>query len=146
MAIFLTENSKVIVQGMTGSEGMKHTRRMLKAGTNVVGGVNPRKAGQKVDFDGNSVPVFGSVADAMADTGADVTVVFVPPAFTKDATVEAVDAGVGLAVVITEGIPVHDTAAFWAHAVSTGNKTRIVGPNCPGVASPGQSNAGIIPA
>jgi succinyl-CoA synthetase alpha subunit len=146
MAIWLTKDSKVIVQGMTGAEGSRHTARMLRAGTNIVGGVNPRKAGQKVDFEGNAVPVYGSVADAMADTGADVSVVFVPPQFTKDATVEAIDAGIGLAVVITEGIPVHDTAAFWAHAVSTGNKTRIVGPNCPGIASPGQSNAGIIPA
>lgn len=146
MAIWLTKDSKVIVQGMTGSEGSKHTRRMLAAGTQIVGGVNPRKAGTSVDFDGTAVPVFGSVADAMKETGADVTVIFVPPAFTKDAVVEAIDAGIGLAVVITEGVPVHDTAAFWAHAVQTGNKTRIIGPNCPGVASPGASNAGIIPA
>lgn len=146
MAIWLTKDSKVIVQGMTGSEGSKHTRRMLAAGTNIVGGVNPRKAGTTVDFDGTEVPVFGSVADAMEQTGADVTVIFVPPAFTKGAVVEAIDAGIGLAVVITEGVPVHDSAAFWAHAVATGNKTRIVGPNCPGIASPGASNAGIIPA
>ncbi len=146
MAIWLTKDSKVIVQGMTGSEGSKHTRRMLKAGTNIVGGVNPRKAGTTVDFDGTEVPVFGSVADAMKETGADVTVIFVPPAFPKGAVVEAIDAGIGLAVVITEGVPVHDSAAFWAHAVATGNKTRIIGPNCPGVASPGASNAGIIPA
>jgi succinyl-CoA synthetase alpha subunit len=146
MAIWLTKDSKVIVQGMTGSEGSKHTRRMLAAGTQIVGGVNPRKAGTSVDFDTTAVPVFGSVADAMKETGADVTVIFVPPAFTKDAVIEAIDAGIGLAVVITEGVPVHDTAAFWAHAVATGNKTRIIGPNCPGVASPGASNAGIIPA
>ncbi len=146
MAIFLTKDSKVIVQGMTGSEGMKHTRRMLAAGTTIVGGVNPRKAGQKVDIDGYQVPVFGTVSDAMAATGADVSVVFVPPAFAKGAVVEAIDAGIGLAIVITEGIPVHDTAYFWAHAVKLGNQTRIVGPNCPGVISPGQSNAGIIPA
>ncbi len=146
MAIWLTKDSKVIVQGMTGSEGSKHSARMLRAGTNIVGGVNARKAGQQVDFDGTSLPVFGTVAEAMAATGADASVVFVPPAFTKDAVVEAIDAGIPLAVVITEGIPVHDTVAFWAHAVATGNKTRIVGPNCPGVASPGQSNAGIIPA
>ncbi|MGH3711987.1 MAG: succinate--CoA ligase subunit alpha [Micromonosporaceae bacterium] len=146
MAIFLTKDSKVIVQGMTGSEGMKHTRRMLASGTNIVGGVNPRKAGQKVDVDGTEVPVFGTVADAMAETGADVSVLFVPPAFAKGAVVEAIDAQIGLAIVITEGIPVHDTAYFWAHAVATGNKTRIVGPNCPGVITPGQSNAGIIPA
>jgi succinyl-CoA synthetase alpha subunit len=146
MAIFLNENSKVIVQGITGSEGTKHTKRMLKSGTNIVGGVNPRKAGQKVDFDGNVLPVFATVGEAMEATGADVTVIFVPPKFAKAAVFEAVDAGIGLAVVITEGIPVHDSAAFWAHAVATGNKTRIVGPNCPGVISPGQSNAGIIPA
>ncbi|MGA8112614.1 MAG: succinate--CoA ligase subunit alpha [Actinocatenispora sp.] len=146
MAIFLTENSKVIVQGITGSEGMKHTRRMLAAGTNVVGGTNPRKAGQKVDFDGVQLPVFGTVAEAMKETGADTTVIFVPPAFAKAAIVEAVDAAIPLAVVITEGIPVHDSTAAWAYAVSKGNTTRIVGPNCPGVASPGKSNAGIIPA
>ncbi|GDY29254.1 succinate--CoA ligase subunit alpha [Gandjariella thermophila] len=146
MAIFLNENSKVIVQGMTGSEGTKHTKRMLKAGTNIVGGVNPRKAGQKVDFDGNVLPVFATVSEAMEATGADVTVIFVPPKFAKAAVFEAIDAGIGLAVVITEGIPVHDSAAFWAHAVAGGNKTRIVGPNCPGVISPGKSNAGIIPA
>jgi succinyl-CoA synthetase alpha subunit len=146
MAIFLTEHSRIVVQGMTGSEGTRHTRRMLRAGSNVVGGVNPRKAGQSADFDGTVVPVFAGVADAMNATGADVTVVFVPPRFAKDAVVEAIDAGIGLAVVITEGIPVHDTAAFWAHACATGNKTRIVGPNCPGVISPGRSNAGIIPA
>jgi succinyl-CoA synthetase alpha subunit len=146
MAIFLTADSKVIVQGMTGSEGMKHTRRMLASGTNIVGGVNPRKAGEKVDFDGQVVPVFGTVAEAIEATGADVTVVFVPPAFTKAAVIEAIDAEIGLAVVITEGIPVHDTAAFWAHAVATGNKTRVIGPNCPGIISPGKSNAGIIPA
>ena len=146
MAIWLTKDSKVIVQGMTGSEGSKHTKRMLAAGTNIVGGVNPRKAGTQVDYDGTSVPVFGSVADAMAQTGADVTVIFVPPAFTKAAAIEAIDAGIGLAVVITEGVPVHDTAVLWAHAVATGNKTRIIGPNCPGIASPGASNAGIIPA
>jgi succinyl-CoA synthetase alpha subunit len=145
MAIFLTEASRVIVQGMTGSEGMKHTQRMLDSGTAIVGGVNPRKAGQTVDFEGASVPVFGSVAEAMAATGADVSVVFVPPAFTKDAAIEAVDAGMPLLVVITEGVPVHDTAEFRAYAESSG-RTRIIGPNCPGLISPGKSNAGIIPA
>jgi succinyl-CoA synthetase alpha subunit len=145
MAIFLTESSKVVVQGMTGSEGMKHTRRMLASGTQIVGGVNPRKAGQEVDVDGTSVPVFGSVADAMGETGADVSVVFVPPAFTKAAVVEAVDAGMPLVVVITEGVPVHDTAEFFSYAQSKGG-TRIIGPNCPGLISPGKSNAGIIPA
>ena len=146
MAIFLTEQSKVVVQGMTGSEGMKHTQRMLDSGTSIVGGVNPKKAGTTVEFNGGTtVPVFGSVAEAMEETGADVSVLFVPPAFTKAAVVEAVDAGIGLAVVITEGVPVHDTAEFRAYAESSG-KTRIVGPNCPGIISPGKSNAGIIPA
>ena len=146
MAIFLTESSKVIVQGMTGSEGQKHTTRMLASGTTVVGGVNPRKAGTTVDADGTSLPIFGSVAEAMKDTGADVTVIFVPPQFTKAAVLEAIDAGIGLAVVITEGVPVQDSAAFWAHNNAHGNRTRIIGPNCPGIASPGASNAGIIPA
>ena len=146
MAIFLNNDSKVIVQGMTGSEGMKHTQRMLRSGTSVVGGVNPRKAGQTVDFeDGVQVPVYGTVAEAMEATGADVSVVFVPPAFTKSAVVEAVDAAMPLVVVITEGVPVRDTAEFWAYARDKGD-TRIIGPNCPGLISPGQSNAGIIPA
>ncbi|MGH3979156.1 MAG: succinate--CoA ligase subunit alpha [Pseudonocardiaceae bacterium] len=146
MTIFLDENSRVLVQGMTGSEGRRHTQRMLDAGTRIVGGVNPAKAGQQVDFVRATLPVFGSVGQGMDLTGADVTVVFVPPRFAKPAVIEAIDAGIGLAVVITEGIPVHDTAAFWAHVVATGNRTRIVGPNCPGVISPGQSNAGITPA
>jgi succinyl-CoA synthetase alpha subunit len=151
VAIFLPQDSKIIVQGMTGSEGRKHTQRMLDAGSQVVGGVTPGKAGQTVDFQGAALPVFGAVVEAMAATGADVSVVFVPPRFAKAAVIEAIDAGIGLAVVITEGIPVHDTAAFCAHAGATGLaassvRTRIVGPNCPGVISPGASNAGIIPA
>jgi succinyl-CoA synthetase alpha subunit len=146
MAIWLTKESKVIVQGMTGAEGTKHTRRMLAAGTTVVGGVTPGKAGQQVEFDGVQLPVFGDVAAAMAATGADVSVVFVPPKFARAAVVEAIDAGIGLVVVITEGIPVHDSTAFWAHCVATGGRTRIIGPNCPGIASPGAANAGIIPA
>ncbi|MET8169119.1 succinate--CoA ligase subunit alpha [Streptomyces sp. NPDC005329] len=143
MAIYLTKESRVLVQGMTGAEGMRHTRRMLAAGTNIVGGVNPRKAGRAVDFDDRAVPVFGSVVDGMRSTGADVTVVFVPPAFTEAAVIEAVDAGIGLAVVITEGVPVHDSVAFTARAAARG--TRVIGPNCPGLITPGQSNAGIIP-
>ncbi|QRP49853.1 succinate--CoA ligase subunit alpha [Amycolatopsis sp. FDAARGOS 1241] len=146
MAIFLDQNSRVVVSGMTGAEGTKHTKRMLAAGTNVVGGVNPRKAGTKVTIGEHELPVFGSVADAMAQTGADVVVLFVPPPFVKDAVIEAIDAEIGLAVVITEGVPVHDSAVFWAHAVAKGGTTRIVGPNCPGLISPGLSNAGIIPA
>jgi succinyl-CoA synthetase alpha subunit len=144
MAILLDENSKIIVQGMTGSEGMKHTRRMLASGSTIVGGVNPRKAGEKVEIDGTQIPVFGTVAEAIAETGADVSVIFVPPAFAKGAVIEAIDADIPLAVVITEGIPVHDSTEFWAYA--QGRNTRIIGPNCPGLISPGKSNAGIIPA
>lgn len=150
MAIFLDENSKIIVQGITGAEGMKHTTRMLAAGTKVVGGVNARKAGKELDFTETRadalLTVHGTVTEAMEKTGANTSVVFVPPAFTKDAVIEAIDAGIELLVVITEGVPVHDTAEFWAYAQSKGNKTRIIGPNCPGVISPGKSNAGIIPA
>jgi succinyl-CoA synthetase alpha subunit len=146
MAIFLDQNSKIIVQGMTGSEGMKHTQRMLKGGSNIVGGVNPRKAGETVEVDGQTLPIFGSVAEAMKETGANVTVMFVPPAFAKAAMIEAIDAEIKLAVAITEGIPVHDSAEAWAYNVSKGLKTRIIGPNCPGIISPGKSNAGITPS
>ncbi|WP_328424432.1 succinate--CoA ligase subunit alpha [Streptomyces sp. NBC_00443] len=145
MAIWLNKDSKVIVQGMTGATGMKHTKLMLGDGTEVVGGVNPRKAGQTVDFDGTEVPVFGTVKEAIEKTGANVSVIFVPEKFTKDAVVEAIDAEIALAVVITEGIAVHDSASFWAYAGKKGNKTRIIGPNCPGIITPGQSNVGIIP-
>jgi succinyl-CoA synthetase alpha subunit len=146
MSIFLNENSRVIVQGITGGEGTKHTAKMLAAGTNIVGGVNARKAGTSVSIGGRDLTVFGTVEEAMKETGADVSVVFVPPRFAKDAVIEAIDAEIGLAVVITEGIPVHDSAYFWAHAVAKGNRTRIIGPNCPGIISPGRCNAGIIPA
>jgi len=151
MSIYLNKDSKVIVQGITGGEGTKHTALMLKAGTNVVGGVNARKAGttvSHVDKDGNTVelPVFASVAEAIAQTGADVSIAFVPPAFTKDAMIEAIDTDIPLLVVITEGVPVGDTAEAWAYAKSRGNKTRIIGPNCPGVITPGESLVGITPA
>jgi succinyl-CoA synthetase alpha subunit len=146
MAIFLNADSKVIVQGITGSEGRRHGARMIAAGTNLVGGTNPKKAGQMVELSGAERPVFATVGDAMDATGADVSVIFVPHAGTKAAVIEAVDAGIPLAIVITEGIPVHDSAEFWAYACEKGNATRIVGPNCPGIASPGKSNAGIIPA
>ncbi len=151
MAIFLTKDSRIIVQGMTGAEGRRHTQRMLHAGSQVVGGVTPGKGGQTIDFDGAALPVFGSVAESVAQTGADVSVVFVPPRFARAAVLEATEAGIGLIVVITEGIPVHDAAAFCAQAGATGLatgsvRTRIIGPNCPGVISPGASNAGIIPA
>ena len=141
MAIWLDSKSKILVQGMTGSEGTKHTRRMVASGAQVVAGVTPGKAGQEVD----GIPVFSDVATAMAQTGANVSVVFVPPRFAKGAVEEAVDASIPLCVVITEGIPVHDTAQFFQYAQNAGS-TRMIGPNCPGIISPGQSNAGIIPA
>ncbi len=151
MSIYLNKDSKVIVQGITGGEGTKHTALMLKAGTNVVGGVNARKAGTTVshtDKDGNVVelPVFGSDAEAIEKTGANVSVAFVPPAFTKDAMVEAIDSEIPLLVVITEGVPVGDSAEAWAYAVEKGGKTRIIGPNCPGIITPGEALAGITPA
>jgi len=147
VAIFLTKDSKVIVQGITGGEGTKHTALMLKAGTKVVGGVNARKAGTTVEHDGGvSLTVFGTVAEAIEATGADVSIAFVPPAFAKDAMIEAIDAEIPLLVVITEGIPIQDTAEAWAHAKANGNKTRIIGPNCPGIITPGESLVGITPA
>lgn len=151
MSIFLDKDSKVIVQGITGGEGTKHTALMLKAGTNVVGGVNARKAGTTVlhkDKDGGSVelPVFGSVVEAIEKTGADVSIAFVPAAFTKAAMIEAIDAEIPLLVVITEGVPVGDSAEAWAYASAKGNKTRIIGPNCPGIITPDESLVGITPA
>jgi succinyl-CoA synthetase alpha subunit len=145
MAIFLDKNSVVLVQGMTGSEGRKHTERMINSGTRIAGGVTPGKGGQEVEIAGKSLPVFNSVPEAKAATGANVSVVFVPPKFAKTAVLEAIEAEIELCVVITEGIPVHDTAVFFAQAQKTG-KTRIIGPNCPGIISPGQSNVGITPA
>jgi succinyl-CoA synthetase alpha subunit len=141
MAIWLDDSSRILVQGMTGSEGTKHTRLMRASGAQIVAGVTPGKGGQDVD----GIPVFNDVAAAMDATGANVSVVFVPPRFAKAAVEEAVDAEIPLAVVITEGIPVHDTAQFFQYAVNAGT-TRIIGPNCPGIISPGRSNAGIIPA
>jgi succinyl-CoA synthetase alpha subunit len=151
MSIFLNKDSKIIVQGITGGEGTKHTARMLAAGADVVGGVNARKAGTTVehtDANGTSVelPVFGTVEEAMSKTGANVSVAFVPPAFTKNAAIEAIDAGIGLLVIITEGVPAKDSAEVWAHAKASGNKTRVIGPNCPGIITPEESLAGITPA
>jgi len=145
MSIFINADSKIIVQGMTGSEGTKHTRRMLASGSQVVGGVTPGKGGQSVEIDGHNLPVFNSVGEAMAATSANVSVVFVPPKFAKAAVVDAIDAAMPLVVVITEGIPVHDSASFYAYSLTKGT-TRIIGPNCPGLISPGKSNVGIIPA
>jgi len=145
MAIFLDKNSKVIVQGITGGEGSKHTALMLASGTQVVGGVNARKAGEAVTHGDVTLPVFGTVAEAMAETGADVSVVFVPPAFAKSAVMEAIDAEMPLVVVITEGIPVKDTAEFFAYSQEKGT-SRLIGPNCPGIITPGEALAGITPA
>src|SRR5918998_1490181 len=142
MSIFLNKDSKVIVQGITGGEGTKHTALMLKAGTQVVGGVNARKAGSTVIHGDAELPVFGTVAEAIEKTGADVSIAFVPPAFTKNAVIEAIDAEIPLLVIITEGVPVQDSAEFWAYAQEKGNKTRIVGPNCPGIITPGEALVG----
>ena len=148
MSIYLNKDSKIIVQGMTGGMGSKHTTLMVESGSQVVGGVNARKAGTTVELGGRELPVFGTVKEAMAETGADVSVVFVPPAFTKDACIEAVDAGIGLLVVITEGVPVQDTAEVWAYLHGDANTggTRMIGPNCPGIITPEESLAGITPA
>jgi succinyl-CoA synthetase alpha subunit len=145
MSIFLNKDNKVIVQGITGGEGTKHTALMLKAGTQVVGGVNARKAGTTVSHGDVTLPVFGTVSEAIAETGADVSIVFVPPAFAKDAVVEAIEAAIPLVVVITEGIPAQDAAEFWALAKAKGGVTRIIGPNCPGIITPGESLVGITP-
>lgn len=145
MSIFINKQTRVLVQGMTGSEGTKHTKKMLASGTNIVGGVTPGKGGLIVDIDGHLLPVFNTVKEAITATQANTSVVFVPPKFAKSAVIDAIDAAIPLVVVITEGIPVHDTAAFFAYAQSKG-QTRIIGPNCPGIITPGESNVGIIPA
>ena len=144
MSIYINQSSRVLVQGMTGKEGRKHTQRMIMSGTRIVGGVTPGKAGEAVLFEEDPVPVFGSMVEAVAATHADVSVVFVPPQFAKAAVLEAIEAEIGLCVVITEGIPVHDSVEF--HHAARGSATRIIGPNCPGLISPGKSNVGIIPA
>lgn len=145
MSIFINKSSRVIVQGMTGSEGTKHTRRMLAAGTVIVGGITPGKGGQILEIDGHKLPIFNTVSEALMATQANTSVVFVPPKFAKAAVMDAIDAAIDLVVVITEGIPVHDSAAFFAYSQSKG-QTRIIGPNCPGLITPGECNVGIIPA
>ncbi|YAL82656.1 succinate--CoA ligase subunit alpha [Dermacoccaceae bacterium W4C1] len=143
MSIFLNADSKIIVQGMTGGMGSKHTALMLEAGSNIVGGVNARKAGTTVEIAGKELPVFANVKEAMDATGANVSVAFVPPKFSKDAAIEAIDAEIPLLVVITEGIPVKDSAEFYNYSI--GKNTRIIGPNCPGIITPEESLAGITP-
>ncbi len=139
MSIYLDADSRVIVQGITGSAGAFHTRQMLDYGTKVVGGVTPGKAGTEVE----GVPVFDSVSRAVRETGADVSVIFVPPAFAADAICEGFDSGLALVVCITEGIPVLDMVKV--KRFMEGKKTRLIGPNCPGVISPGKCKAGIMP-
>ena len=139
MAVLLDKNTRLIVQGLTGREGTFHAKQAAAYGTKVVGGVTPGKGGTTHE----GWPVFNSVHDAMKETGANATVIFVPPPFAADAVMEATDAGIPLAVCITEGIPVNDmTRAF---TFMKGKKTRLVGPNCPGVITAGQAKAGIIP-
>ncbi|MCT1460278.1 succinate--CoA ligase subunit alpha [Aestuariimicrobium sp. p3-SID1156] len=144
MAILLDSKSKILVQGMTGSEGRKHTQRMIMSGSRIVGGVTPGKGGQSVLFEEDPVPVFNTVAEGREATGANVSVIFVPAAHTRQAVLEALRAEIELIVCITEGIPVGDTAEFFAEVSESGS--RLIGPNCPGLISPGKSNAGIIPA
>ena len=131
---------------MTGSEGTKHTRRMLASGTKIVGGVNARKAGTTVDFDGTELPVFGWSPRRWRRPAPMCRCCSCRRRSPRTRSSRRSTREIGLAVVITEGVPVHDSAKAWAHAVATGNKTRIIGPNCPGIISPGKSNAGIIPA
>jgi len=139
MSIFVDETTRVCVQGITGRDGGFHTRGMLDYGTKVVAGVTPGKGGQSVE----GVPVFGTVAEAVRETGADASIVFVPAQFATDAVIEAAEAGVGLVVAITEGVPTLDAARMYARLKETG--TRLVGPNCPGLISPGKCKLGIMP-
>ena len=143
MSIYINKDSKIVVQGMTGGMGTKHTALMLEADSQIVGGVNARKAGTRAEIGGRALPVYGTVKEAMEETGANVSVLFVPPAFTKDACIEAIDAEMPLIVVITEGVPVQDTAEVFAYL--EGRQTRMIGPNCPGIISPEEALAGITP-
>lgn len=139
MAVLVNKNSKIIVQGFTGTEGTFHATQMIEYGTQVVGGVTPNKGGT-THLDR---PVFNTVADAVKNTGADVSIIFVPPAFAADAIMEATEAGIGLVVCITEGIPVQDMVKVKNYML--GKNTRLIGPNCPGVITAGEAKVGIMP-
>jgi len=140
MSIFVDKNSRVVVQGITGKEGQFHTRHCVDYGTQVVAGVTPGKAGQKMD----AVPVFNTVKDAVDEAGANCSLIFVPPAFAADAVMEAADAGIDVIVAITEGIPVLDMMKVINYL--EGKPARLIGPNCPGIITPGEAKIGIMPA
>ncbi|UCE04956.1 MAG: succinate--CoA ligase subunit alpha [bacterium] len=140
MSILVDKNTRLVVQGITGGEGSFHTRQMIEYGTNVVAGVTPGKGGQKFD---DKIPVFNTVAEAVAKQGVNASVVFVPPAFAADAVIEAADAGVAVIVCISEGIPTLDMVKVFEFLKH--RPTRMVGPNCPGIISPGKAKVGIMP-
>ena len=139
MAVLVNRDTKVLVQGITGHQGRYHTQAMKEFGTNVVAGVTPGKAGETVE----GVPVFNTVRDAVEETGADTSIIFVPAPFTMDAVMEAIDAGIKLVITITEHVPVHDAMKMVSYGKMKGS--RIIGPNCPGLASPGKAKVGILP-
>jgi succinyl-CoA synthetase alpha subunit len=144
MSIYVDETTRVLVQGITGRDGSFHTRQMMAYGTRVVAGVTPGKGGRRFDGpDGSEVPVHDTVADAVAETGANASVIYVPPAFAAGAIMEAADAGVGFIVCVTEGIPVLDMTR--AHALARDRGCRVLGPNCPGIICPDKTTLGIIP-
>jgi len=140
MSIFIDKNTTLVVQGITGRDGSFHTRQMIEYGTRVVAGVTPGKGGQMFD---ERVPIFNTVADAVRETGANTSVIYVPPLYAADAILEAADAGVSLIVAITEGVPVLDMTRVYPFVKEKG--ARLIGPNCPGLITPGQSKVGIIP-
>lgn len=142
MSILVGNDTRLAVAGITGREGSFHTLNNRKYGTNVVGGINPKKAGENVE----GIPVFGSWADTVAETQANTAMIFVPPPFAAQSALEAAEAGVELVVIITEGIPAHDELKLYNQVKRDFPNTRIVGPNCPGILSPGEANVGIIPA